>query len=160
MKKVLLSLIILLIGAGSLLIPSSMALEASTDEKKVEPNRYEKRKIDIDTGLRNRLIERDPLPEEQQILTFERQEMTKSELLQRDLFQEKATIETNTITAKSDQLNLFLQEKDSVKKRTMDEALETDQSKPVKILLVITVIVFVTLLFTVILPRITTENGK
>src|SRR5690625_5177040 len=104
MKKSLLNLGLCMILFASF---GSVSFADDLDEKEpTEPHIYHKRTIQINKHFRDLLINKEDLPEEQLELTFDLPDQTESDLLKDDLFQ-SLVVETNTITAKSDQLNLF-----------------------------------------------------
>ncbi|MBU5465953.1 type VII secretion protein EssA [Virgibacillus sp. MSJ-26] len=146
MKKKLLSFFILL-GLNICLSPVSLADEESED---VEPNVYEKREINIQKNFRDNLIERRKLPEEQKELTFEKPIETESEQIMDELFQSNV-IETNTITSKAAQMDLFSMS-DQESKRDMEEELVPEGSNLLMILMIAGVISIIAMLF-VIIPK-------
>lgn len=144
MNKQLLSL---LLAVLFVLTCSSLAM-ADEEEKDVEPNIYKKKEINIINHFRDNIIEKRELPEEQHGLTFEKSEQTKSEQIVNELFQ-SSTVETNTITAKADQLELFSEASPVVKEDPEEEANQND-SNLLLIIMIALVAVLVAMLLLII----------
>src|SRR5690625_317437 len=146
MKKKFLSFVILL---GVIIRLSTVSL-ADEESETVEPNVYEKREINIQKDFRDNLIERRELPEEQKELTFEKPTETESEQIMDELFQSNV-IETNTITSKAAQMDLFSMS-DQESKRDMEEEPVPEGSNLLMILMIAGVIIIIAMLF-VIIPK-------
>jgi len=125
-------------------------VNAAEDEKDVEPNIYEKRDIYIKKSNRGNLLEREELPEEQLGLTFDRDERTESEQLLDELF-ESSVVETNTITSKAAQMELF-SVSDEPLKRDKETEVEQESTSFLTMFMIIAVIVVIGLLI-IIMPR-------
>lgn len=125
-------------------------MNAAEDEKDVEPNIYEKRDIYIKKSNRGNLLEREELPEEQLGLTFDRDERTESEQLLDELF-ESSVVETNTITSKAAQMELF-SVSDEPLKRDKETEVEQESTSFLTMFMIIAVIVVIGLLI-IIMPR-------
>lgn len=146
MIKKLLSIILVfacLFFAGTVVI-------AEKEDKVVEPNIYKKREINIRNYFRDNLSEPKSLPEEQKDLTFEPPAQTESEQIIDELFQ-SSVIETNTITSKAAQLELFSEEAHEVKRDTEEEEGSGD-SNLLMILMIMIAAVIVAMLF-ILIPR-------
>src|SRR5690625_30662 len=119
------------------------------EEKEVlEPNIYEKREINIRSKNRDNLIERKELPEEQMNLTFQNDTLTESEIILDELFQ-SAKVETNTITSKAAQMELFSLAEEEVSESKEDELI-IEGPNILMIIMIIGVIVIVAMLFMII----------
>lgn len=147
MNKQLLSL---LLAVLFVLTCSSVAM-ADEEKKDVEPNIYKEKEINIINHFRDNIIEKKELPEEQHGLTFEKSEQTKSEQIIDELFQ-SSTVETNTITAKADQLELF-SEADPVLKGDPEEEVVQNDPNLLLIIMIVLVAVLIAMLF-LIIPKI------
>lgn len=151
MKKWLLNISVLLILFASL--GSVAHADDLFEEETIEPNQYKKRTIQINRNFRNTLINKEDLPEEQLELTFEGPDRTDSDLLKGDLFQ-SLVVETNTITAKSGQLNLFSDEENVALDMKEDDDVITDHISLISILFIALLIMMIAALFILIIPKI------
>lgn len=146
MQKKLLSILCMF----CLIFSFNSTVNAAEDEKDVEPNIYEKRDIYIKKSNRGNLLEREELPEEQLGLTFDRDERTESEQLLDELF-ESSVVETNTITSKAAQMELF-SVSDEPLKRDKETEVEQESTSFLTMFMIIAVIVVIGLLI-IIMPR-------
>lgn len=146
MQKKLLSILCMF----CLIFSFNSTVNAAEDEKDVEPNIYEKRDIYIKKSNRGNLLEREELPEEQLGLTFDQDERTESEQLLDELF-ESSVVETNTITSKAAQMELF-DVSDEPLKRDKETEVEQESTSFLMIFMIIVVIAVIGLLI-IIMPR-------
>jgi len=146
MNKKLLSIILVFL---SILSVSSITF-AEDEKDKVEPNVYKKRDINIRNNFRDNLNERKELPEEQKELTFEPPRKTEKEQISEELFQ-SSVIETNTITSKATQLELFSMADYEAKRDTEEEVLE--ESSILLIIFMIIIVAIVIVMIFLLVPR-------
>lgn len=146
MKNKLLSFCLII----SLTISFSSISYADEEKEVVEPNVYEKREINLKQNRDNRM-ERKKLPEEQMDLTFDKNEATKNEQLLDELFQ-TSMIETNTITSKAAQMELFSSMDEEWKREEAEEETVSEGSNLLMILMISAVLIIVAMIF-IIIPK-------
>jgi len=151
MKKSLLKISLLLMVFTS--FGSVTFAEDLDEDEMIEPHVYQKGTIQINNNFRNILMNKEDLPEEQLTLTFDKPDRTDSDLLKDDLFQ-SFVVETNTITAKSDQLNLFSDEENVALGMKEEEEVITDHISLISILLIALLVIMLASLFVFIIPKI------
>lgn len=139
------------------LVFSITTVYADENNLDVEPNIYEKKEILINRNNRQEIMQKEELPEEQKVLTFEQMKATNSDVIKEQLFQ-NFIIKTNTITAKSDQLGLF--SSTDTKLRSAEEEEIMERSGKVISLLIGTVIIVITLMFLLIIPRLKRNDDE
>ncbi|WLR42823.1 type VII secretion protein EssA [Bacillus carboniphilus] len=133
--------------------------QASNSINDLSPNEYKQNKKKKDMNLMNdqkNIIEKGDIPEEQKNLTFDGNKNNHNEAIKGKLFQQQS-MDTNTIKAKADHLQLFSQPESS----KLDELEETgDTSSSVSILITIFVTVCLLLLILVLVIWNRTNNQQ
>ncbi|KGX91177.1 hypothetical protein N781_05305 [Pontibacillus halophilus JSM 076056 = DSM 19796] len=123
-RAVVLCLIILWLGVAQ-------PIEASIQSEDLTPNEYEQNKS---KERKNKPIGDDTnqptysIPEEQKALNFGGEKTFNEKEVERELFQSYSSEETNTITSKADNLQLFSSEVDVRRSVTLVETEETETS--------------------------------
>ncbi|MGM8364435.1 type VII secretion protein EssA [Virgibacillus sp. W0181] len=155
MKKVLRRTILLLMLLG--MLEFNVGILSAEEPNPVEPNVYEEKKINIQSNqMRDNLIKKQELPEEQKGLTFELPAKKDTDFLTNQLFQTNS-VKENNITAKAKQFHLF--------ERTNEQLAvndEIDEQNPgankLKVLLLSIIGFLVVVLFFMIIPKLKQES--
>ncbi|WP_179151941.1 type VII secretion protein EssA [Oceanobacillus senegalensis] len=126
-------------------------IHAEESNKKVEPNIYEENRIELNRNFQEEVSEKQPLPEEQKNLTFEKKNKSPSDQLEEKLFLSTKE-ETNTIATKAEQLQLFSHEEKQVERMTENNQSSSDFSG-VMIMLFAIVLIVIAAMFFLIIPR-------
>lgn len=103
MKKFLLSFLFIFILCGSGFVDAA----DPDDVEKPEPNIYQKKDVELNINLRDRINKKEQISENQQELTFERNNQSDTDEMKEMLFLTTSKEETNVIKAKSEKIGLF-----------------------------------------------------
>lgn len=151
MKKKLLNLS-LIVFIGLLFATPAQAETNATD---VKPNLYEENEVEINQDTINSGEQKEPLPEEQRNLTFEKPGETRGDEIKDELFL-SSDDETNTITAKAEQLNLFSEEEKEVQREpTVQNQTGTEDNSSLMLFMVAGLVLVIAVMFFIIIPRFT-----
>ncbi|WP_243290995.1 type VII secretion protein EssA [Bacillus sp. FJAT-47783] len=143
-------------------LPFNVAFADSDQIEELEPNVYEKDKTNRNTEyLHDEALykQKQSIPEEQKILTFEKDTKNPIEEIKNQLFQD-SDIENNTVVAKAEKLGLFSDVGLEMKGTPETQTEEKEGVSTLFILYVTAIVVGIGLLFLLLIPAIQKQKSQ